>query len=101
MLKCAEEFSVVLDGRGEDAFSHEGYECEEVRACPVGQKQDLGYYGMGDLGKGLFASIGFEINPYDVCVMNKKSSHGEAGIGIYVDDIPLTCSSPSIGDSII
>ena len=45
--------------------------------------------------------IGFTANPYDICVMNKKTKDGMATIGIYVDDILLTCSSPSLADTTI
>ena len=45
--------------------------------------------------------IGFTANPYDICVMNKKTKDGVATIGICVDDILLTCSSPSLADTTI
>lgn len=45
--------------------------------------------------------IGFKANPYDICVMNRVTKTGLATIGIYVDDILLTCSHPSIADKII
>ena len=50
---------------------------------------------------GFLTKIGFVTNPYDVCVMNKTTKAGKATIGIYVDDILLTCSHPSIADDII
>jgi hypothetical protein len=50
---------------------------------------------------GFLSKKGFVTNPYDVCVMNKTSKEGTATIGIYVDDILLTCSHSSIADKII
>ena len=50
---------------------------------------------------GFLMRKGFSTNPYDICVMNKTFKTGRATIGIYVDDILLTCSHPSIADKII
>ena len=50
---------------------------------------------------GFLTRKGFSSNPYDICVMNKTFKAGRATIGIYVDDILLTCSHPSIADKII
>jgi Reverse transcriptase (RNA-dependent DNA polymerase) len=50
---------------------------------------------------GFLTKIGFVTNPYDVCVMNRTTKAGKATIGIYVDDILLTCSHPSLADAII
>jgi Reverse transcriptase (RNA-dependent DNA polymerase) len=45
--------------------------------------------------------IGFTPNAQDICVLNRNDRAGKATIGIYVDDILLTCSSPSLADSIV
>jgi hypothetical protein len=50
---------------------------------------------------GFLTKIGFVANPYDICVMNRTTKAGKATIGIYVDDILLTCSHPSLADTII
>ena len=50
---------------------------------------------------GFLARRGFKSNPYDPCVMNRESKTGLATIGIYVDDILLTCSNPTIASTII
>ena len=50
---------------------------------------------------GFLTKIGFAANPYDICVMNRTTKAGKATIGIYVDDILLTCSHPSLADTII
>ena len=40
-------------------------------------------------------SIGFVPNPYDPCVMNAGSGDQQITIGVYVDDIIITCKSES------
>jgi Reverse transcriptase (RNA-dependent DNA polymerase) len=41
------------------------------------------------------SSIGFVPNPYDPCVMNAGSGDQQISIGVYVDDIIITCRSES------
>jgi Reverse transcriptase (RNA-dependent DNA polymerase) len=41
------------------------------------------------------SSVGFVPNPYDPCVMNAGSDDQQITIGIYVDDIIITCKSES------
>ena len=50
---------------------------------------------------GFLRRIGFTPNASDPCVMNKRSRAGQATLCIYVDDILLTCSNPSIATTII
>ena len=50
---------------------------------------------------GFLARHGFKPNPYDPCVMNRKCKTGSATLGIYVDDILLTCSHPTLASIII
>ena len=50
----------------------------------------------GSLGK-----IGFNPNPHDICVLNRTNKDGKATIGIYVDDLMLICSSPTLAEAII
>ena len=50
---------------------------------------------------GFLAKIGFVSNPYDICVMNRSDSKGDSTVGIYVDDILLTCSYPSLANTFI
>ena len=50
---------------------------------------------------GFLTKTGFVPNPYDPCVMNRKSKAGLATLGIYVDDILLTCSNPTLASTII
>jgi hypothetical protein len=50
---------------------------------------------------GFLTKIGFVTNPYDACVMNKTVQEGKATIGIYVDDLLLTCTNSSLANNII
>ena len=50
---------------------------------------------------GFLTRIRFSPNAQDICVLNRNDKAGKATIGIYVDDILLTCTSPSLADSIV
>ncbi len=46
-------------------------------------------------------SIGFVQNPYDICVLNRDCPLGRTTIGIYVDDLIITSSIPTLVSSAI
>ena len=50
---------------------------------------------------GFLSKIGFQPNPQDICVLNRVNKEGKATIGIYVDDLLLTCSSPTLAEAIV
>ena len=45
---------------------------------------------------GFLTRIEFSPNAHDICVLNRNDKAGKATIGIYVDDILLTCTSMAL-----